>query len=60
LFTYNLSTNEFTGSLASSLPGLVVWALTNNNENLNLINNAVIVNKLIDPSAISEANPLVE
>jgi hypothetical protein len=60
LFTYNLSTNEFAGTLARSIAGLVNWALANTEENINLMNNAVEVNKLIDPSSISSANPLVD
>ena len=60
LFNYNLLTNEVSGTLAISLPGLVNWALANPTENLNLLNNAVSTNKLIDPSALGESNPLVE
>lgn len=60
LFNYNLITNEYSGKLADSLPGLVNWALANPDSNLSLLNNAVTTNCLIDPSAISEANPLVD
>jgi phage/plasmid-associated DNA primase len=52
LFNYNLTTNESSGTLSNSLPGLVNWALNNSESNLSLLNNAVEVNKLIDPSAI--------
>lgn len=60
LFNYNLMTNEISGVLSSSLPGLVNWALSNTEGNLNLLNNAVETNKLINPSAMSDTNPLVE
>jgi hypothetical protein len=60
LFNYNLSTNLSSGTLSSSLPGLVNWALTNPDEDLNLLNNALETNKLIDPNAIKSANPLVD
>lgn len=36
LFNYNLVSNELSGSLVRSLPGLVNWALSNSDENQNL------------------------
>ena len=60
LFSYNLRTNEITGTLTESLAGLVNWALENPVNNLSLLNNAVEINKLIDPSAMSSSNPLVD
>ena len=60
LFNYNLSTNQCSGTLSDSLPGLVNWALNNTDDNLNLLNNAIQTNKLIDPNALNDTNPLVD
>jgi hypothetical protein len=60
LFNYNLSTNLCSGTLSSSLPGLVNWALTNTDENLNLLNNALETNKLIDPDTLNVTNQLID
>ena len=59
LFNSNLSTNEASGILSNSLPGLVNWALSNTNNNLNLLNNTVETNKLINPLVLNDINPLV-
>lgn len=60
LFIYNLSTNKMSGKLVDSLPGLVNWALGNNDNNLNLLNNAIETNKLISPYTMDSTNPLLE
>lgn len=60
LFNYNLNTNESSGVLADSLPGLVNWVLSNTPDNLNLLNNAVETNKLLNPNVLNETNPLVD
>ena len=60
LFNYNLVSNELSGSLVRSLPGLVNWALSNSDKNQNLLNNAVNTNKLISENVLNEINPLVD
>jgi putative DNA primase/helicase len=60
LFLYNLTDNTYSGTLSTSLSGLVNWALSNTDSNLNLLNNAVETNKLINPNAIRDTNPLVD
>jgi phage/plasmid-associated DNA primase len=59
LFSFNQTTNECSGTLSESLPGLLNWALQNPEKNLSLLNNAVETNKLIDPNTLSETNHLV-
>jgi phage/plasmid-associated DNA primase len=59
LFYFNQTTNECSGTLADSLPGLLNWALNNPNNNLSLLDNAVEANKLIDPHALNDSNHLI-
>jgi len=60
LFNFNLITNEFSGTLSKSLPGLVNWALDNPDSNSNLLGNAYETNKYISPNVLSDTNPLVD
>jgi phage/plasmid-associated DNA primase len=59
LFSYDMVTNQGSGKLNKSLPGLVNWALGNNPENLKLLDNAVSTNNLINPRILEESNPLI-
>lgn len=58
-FNYNYYTGEVSGVLASSLPGLVNWALNNPKENLELLKDSKI-NNITAPGLAENANPLLE
>lgn len=60
LFNYNLLTNSVSGTLADSLPGLVNWALSNPEENLEYLIEVNKTNNLISPDVLNKTNPLID
>ena len=59
LFSFDMVTNQGSGKLEKSLPGLVNWALGNDPNNLKLLDNAVWTNNLISPNTLEDTNPLI-
>lgn len=60
LFNFNLASNMTSGTLSSSLPGLVNWALANPVDNLSLLSDVVSTNGLTSPDVLNKTNPLVD